>query len=177
MVLLRGIKDMESINKFEIMVAGWLKPLPHLPTNARKWIADNVWWMALTIINLSIIGILAMISFIFTVISLVNATSIYYSYSGASAYNGWSILAIIALLAIFAVNIILYAMSIMPLQLLQKRGWKYLFWALILQTVSVLISAILFGTVAGLIIGAIVIVICTYLLYEARSNFIVSHKN
>jgi hypothetical protein len=167
---------MESIEKIETTLAGWLKPLPHLPVNARKWFADNIWWMALVVINLSIIGILAVISFIFSVIALLNSVSLYYSYGASSIYNGWSIVALIAIFIILVVNIGLYALSIAPLQLLQKKGWKYLFKALMLQVVALIIGAILFGSILGFVIGIIGVAIVGYVLFEARSQFTVSRK-
>ncbi len=176
---------MESIEKLEAQIAGWLRPLPHLPTKGQKWFADNAWWMVVVSINFSIMGILAVISSIFTAIAFMNAvssySSIYSSYSSSSSYNGWIILVFLLVLSILIVNIILMALAVTPLQLSQKKGWNRLFRILLLNAILMLIGAIstwtLLGFVVVLIVGTIVASAGTYLLFETRSHFSSSSKN
>ena len=49
---------MKSIYKLEKMIESWLKPVPHLPTEWRKWLADNAWWLTIIGVVLSTISVL-----------------------------------------------------------------------------------------------------------------------
>ena len=52
---------MKSIYKLEKMIESWLKPVPHLPTEWRKWLADNAWWLTIIGVVLSTISVLGML--------------------------------------------------------------------------------------------------------------------
>lgn len=172
---------MKSIEKLETTVARWLEPLPHLPTSARKWIAQNIWWMIMVGVILSVIGILAMIGGILTTISLLGTTVSVYGYYIAPAYTGWFVFSLIVSLAFTIATVALIAMAINPLKVYQKEGWKLLFWAFILRVVAIVINAIFTfnasDSIWTVINGAVGIIIGVYLLYEIRSYFNISVKS
>lgn len=172
---------MKSIEKLELMVARWLEPLPHLPISARKWIADNIWWIVLVGVILSVIGTLGMIGGIFTAIALMGTTFSAYGYSIAPAYTGWFVMSLVISFAFMVASVILTAMSVSPLKIKQKEGWMLLFYTLVLRAVAVVIGAFftysMFGFIGAVISGAIGIAISAYLLYEIRSYFNISVKS
>ena len=172
---------MKSIEKLETTIARWLEPLPHLPTSARKWIAQNIWWMIMVGVILSVIGIFAMIGGILTAISLLGTTVSIYGYYIAPAYTSWFVFSLIVSLAFMIATIAFIAMAINPLKVYQKEGWKLLFWALILRVVAIVVNAIFTlnaaNSISMVINGAIGIIIGAYLLYEIRSYFNISVKS
>ena len=83
---------MESIHKLENMIEGWLKPLPHLPTQWRKWLADNLWWITLVGVVLSVIGVIGLFIAMLIAIPLIGTTTSLYSAYGITTtqtYTGW----------------------------------------------------------------------------------------
>lgn len=169
---------MTGINKAENMVAGWLKSVPHLPKGGQKWLAENVWWIALIGVIASTIGILVAIGGIFTYMALVGTYSYVYS---ASPYGaGWIVGSVVSLL--FSVLIIaLLASAISPLKAQQRKGWDRLFLVLLVNAISVVVSAVLsfsvLGFIFGLIFGAIGVAISSYFIFEIRSHFVAGHAH
>lgn len=166
---------MKSIEKLETMVADWLKPLPHLPIAFKKWLAENIWWIVLVSVILSVIGTLFMIIGVFTAISLLGTTTSMFGYYIAPAYTGWSVMALMISMLFMIATVILAAMAISPLKVSQKRGWMLLFSMMVLRAVAAVVGAIftysVFGFMSSLISSAIGIAVGAYLLYEIRSYF------
>jgi hypothetical protein len=167
---------MVNTTKIENMVAGWLKPMPHLPKGGQKWLAENVWWIVLIGVIASAISLLIGIGSIFVYIALVETYSSVYS---AAAYGpGWVIGSVVSLL--FSVLIVvLLAMAISSLKAGQKSGWNKLFLVLLINAVSVVIGAVLtlnpIGFVVGILFGAIGVAIGAYFTFEIRSHFVAGH--
>jgi len=164
---------MSYISKIENMVSGWLKPVPHLPKGAQKWIAENVWWIVLIGVIASVISLLIGIGAIFTYMALVGTYSYVYS---ASPYGaGWIIGSVVGLL-FSALIIVLLATAISPLKNGQKKGWERLFLVVLVNAVSVVLGAILtfspIGFIFGIIFGAIGVAISAYFTFEIRSHFV-----
>ena len=173
---------MININKLENMVAEWLKPLPHLPANGRKWIAENVWWITLIGVILSVIGALAMFGSIFAAMAwfgIYMGTYTNYVYT-APVYSGWAMFGYMISMISMVITFILMVMAVNPLKRLQKKGWMLLFYVLIIQAVVAVLSAVftysLFGFINGILVGAISVAISAYLLYEIRSYFVTAKK-
>jgi hypothetical protein len=164
---------MVNIAKIENMVAGWLKPMPHLPKGGQKWLAENVWWIVLVGVIASTISLLISIGAIFTYIALVGAYSNVYS---AAAYGpGWVIGSIVSLLFSILI-IVLLATAIGSLKAGQSKGWDRLFLVLLIKAVAVVIGAVLtlnpIGFVVGILFGAIGVAISAYFTFEIRSHFV-----
>lgn len=171
----QGVRGMSVLQKIEAKVGQWLKPVPHLPQTAQKWIATNAWWIVLIGVVVSAIGILVAIGGIFTYLAFVGNAASYYGIYSVSAYGpGW-ILDTIASLILTIVIVILSALAISPVKSLSKKGWDLLFIVFVLKGVGVVLSAILglniIGFFFGIIFGAIGLAIGAYFLYEIRSYF------
>ena len=164
---------MSYISKIENMVSGWLKPVPHLPKGAQKWIAENVWWIVLIGVIASVINVLISIGAIFTYMALVGTYSYVYS---ASPYGAGWIIGSIAGLLFSALIIALLATAISQLKNGQKKGWDRLFLVVIINAVSVVVGAILTFNIVGFILwiifGAIGVAISAYLTFQIRSHFV-----
>jgi predicted lysophospholipase L1 biosynthesis ABC-type transport system permease subunit len=170
------------MEKSEAMIAGWLKPLPQLPTSACKWVAENIWWITMLGAVLSAIGTLFMIFAFMSAITLVGVTTgVYGSYVVSAAYTGIAVftMAVAILFMIATVGII--AKAVTPLKNADKKGWSLLFWLLMLRALAVVCGAVLtysfFGFIASVIYGGIGLAIAAYLLFEIKSYFIKVEKS
>lgn len=169
---------MESMKKLENTIGEWLKPLPHLPTNWRNWLAKNVWWLVLIGVILSVLGVLLLVSAVLTAMATVGTvTSIYgaYGISVAQAYTGWWYAASVASLAFLALTVVINAMAITPLKAQSKKGWDLLFLVFLIGIVSSIVSVVLnfssYNVIANIFSSVIGIVIGAYFLFEIRSHF------
>lgn len=165
---------MESIKKLENMIEGWLKPLPHLPANAQKWIAINIWWLELigvVILAFSGIALLGTLGLALGITSTI---------FGISAFSGLLAISSIISLAASAASVVVMAMAISPLKALKKKGWDLLFIALLINCASVVLSALIhmngLNFLTSLFSGAIGAAIGAYFLFEIRSYFVLVKK-
>lgn len=167
---------MSVLHKIETLVSGWLKPVPHLPKAAQKWIAVNAWWIVLVGVIASAIGILTSIGAIMTYLTFMSNVSGYYSVYGTSPYAGTWMLATIVSLAFSAALLVTMALAIKPLKAHQRQGWSLLFIGFVLSAANVVLGAILsfspLGFIFGLIFGAIGLAISAYFLFEIKSHFV-----
>jgi len=164
---------MDYMKKLETMVAGWHKGVPHLPVAGQKWLAANIWWIVLVGAIISGISVLFALGGLFTLIALVGAvSSSYYVYGGVTS---WAILSSLVALLFTAAAAALLALAVKPLKERQKKGWVILFATLLLNTLAVVVNAVLsfsvFGFVFGIIFGAIFLGIYAYFLYEIHGQF------
>jgi hypothetical protein len=168
---------MSVVTKIETMVAGWLKPAPHLPKGGQKWIAENVWWIALIGLVASIFGIFAIIAGLIAVATFAPLVD-YYGTTVSRSYNGASAISLVISLVLFIAQIALLAMSLKPLRMLQSRGWDLLFLMLLLNAVSVVLNTLFspnpVAFISSLLFGAIGLAIGAYFTFEIRSYFV--HK-
>jgi uncharacterized membrane protein YhaH (DUF805 family) len=163
----------KSIKKFEDMIEGWLKPVPHLPDTWRKWLSENVWWLALIGVILSVIGLFGLGVALLAATSLVGVASYYGAYAPA-AYAGIGLFTGFVSLIALALTATITAMAIRPLRLLNKKGWDLLFLAFLVGVVSQVVSAVLplTGFVITNLLGAFIsAAISAYFLFEIRSHF------
>jgi hypothetical protein len=169
------------MEKSEAMIAGWLKPLPQLPTSARKWFAENIWWVTMLGVVLSAIGTLFMIFAFLSAITLVGITMGPYGSYITSAYSGVAIFAMAVAILFMVATVGIMTKAVMPLKNAEKKGWVLLFWLLMLRVLAVVCGAVLtynfFGFIAGVIYGGIGLAIAAYLLFEIKSYFIKVEKS
>jgi len=165
---------MESINKLENTIEGWLKPLPHLPADWRKWLSENVWWIVLIGVILSVIGTIMLVMAVIAAMSFVSTTTNYLGAYGVKVVQvytvGWYIATIISAVSL-VVTIIIEAMAISPLKVLNKKGWDLMFIAYLIGIALSVVSAVLTLTIINLIGTAIGAAIGAYFLFEIRSHF------
>jgi hypothetical protein len=164
---------MELLTKLEQQVLKWAKGVPHLPTPARKWLGDNVWWIALVGAILTGIGILFAFVGLIGVISVLGTPAA--SYFATTTFTSWAIVTGVVGLVFLVIEGLLLATAITPLKEKQKKGWVLLFVLWLVGAVSVVVNAILslnpFGFVLGLLFGAIWLAITGYFLFEIHGQF------
>ena len=174
--LLRGIIEMnKSIDIIEDFIEKSLSKLPHLPERFKKWLSTNFWIIILVGLLLSCLAVIFMIVYLIQNISMIGAYPrfVYGLYSvNLSYHSGWNIFTDIISIIFMTGTIILISLSIKPLMNSQKKGWKLLFYALLLQAVAIIINAILSLNILSLIYGLIGFAIGSYLLFEVKSYFV-----
>jgi uncharacterized membrane protein YfcA len=166
---------MDQIKKLETIVGNWLKPLPDIPLAAKKWIAENIWWLA--IISL-VASIISAITLIFGIISYSAATATINTYSyyvhGLQYSTTWLTGALVDLV-VLVLTIVITASAIKLLQDLRYRGWFLLFLLLVLSAIHTVVGAIVSLNVGvfllDIVFGAIVLFIAAYLLFQIRGQF------
>lgn len=168
---------MESIRKLENTIEGWLKPLPHLPADWRKWLTENVWWITLIGVVISAFGILSLINMIFTAMNVSNSVNSWYNALGIKdvVYSNWWYASSLISVAFLALMTVLEAMAIKPLKATKVKGWDLMFLVFLLGIASQVVNLILnLGSInvvsnaLGVVIGA---AIGAYFLFEIRSGF------
>lgn len=168
---------MATASNLESTIGGWYKKAPHLPKNAQKWLAENVWWLALIGAVLSVLGLFAIVPLLLVALSLSAAVTPYMSvYAPGYAYAGLGWLSIMISSIGYIVTTILLVMAIGPLKERAKRGWNLLFWSFLINfalTIVADIVALNFLALVGALIGA---AIGGYLLFEIHGYFGVKHK-
>jgi hypothetical protein len=164
---------MKFLHKIEKMIAGWLKNVPHLPVDGKKWLATNVWWLALIGAILTGISLLVAITGLVSLLSIVGTYVATYYVS--QAVSGWAIMTTIVSIIFMAAAVTLLAMAITPLKEMKKKGWVLLFMVFLLEAVSLIVSAVLTLNVAAAIIsllfGGIFLAIIGYFLFEIHGQF------
>ena len=173
MRLLNKEFTMEFIGKLEKMVLGWAKDVPHLPPAGQRWLGSNVWWIVLIGAIFSGIAFLFALGGLFTLVSLLGAVSNSYYVTGN--FTSLAIANAIISIVFLVINGLLLAFAVKPLQNKQKKGWVLLFMALLVEAVSVVISAVLtfsfVGFVVTILFGAIGLAIGAYFIAEIHGQF------
>jgi len=171
---------MDSVKKLEILIQDRLKSLPHLPVNAQKWIADNIWWMAILGAFGSAIATLAVVNGVFGYMSFVSNASSYAGFYAVSSYlTGWIWNALIGLLFLAASTVIL-SKAVTPLKEHRRLGWDLMFMLTLLGAARAFLDAVFtfsfFGFLFGVLFAVLGLAIGAYLLLEIRSYFVKSNK-
>lgn len=174
--LLRSMKKL--MNKIEVLLEKWLKPIPRLPESFRKWLATNLWIIVLVGVVISIVSIIVSFVGLVAILSwLGTATrSLYGYYIYAHSYSSWSAVTAIVSILLAVGMLILMAMAISPLKAGKKKGWDILFFALLFQAAVIVINAVISLNIVsfllGIIFGAIGVAAGAYLLFEVKSHFV-----
>lgn len=170
---------MESIHKLEKTVAGWYKNMPHLPVGGRKWLADNIWWIALVALVLSVLAIFPLVAAVMLAGAVVGGMGAAYggAYGAAGvALTGTVLLAVWVTIAFLILEVILIGMSISPLKAHKRKGWDLLFILALLNVVSVVASALIGFNFMSLVWGLLWSAVGAYFLFEIRDSFEGSEK-
>lgn len=159
---------MEATKPLESKIAEMHKGLPHLPLGFRAWLTENIWWLAIIGLVLTLIGVL----------TSLQALSTLNMYSGLAASYGvvyaQSQTVIWVTIAGLIVEAVLLGMAISPLKAKLEKGWRLLFILSLLSIVVSVLSVVLGGgyyasSLVGLVIGT---AISWYLLFEIRDGFV-----
>jgi len=164
---------MEYISKLEHTIGGWLKNAPHLPVDARKWIATNSWWIVTVLTVLDAIAIVILITSVLGNMAVIGSTVA--SYYVSTTFLTVTLIRSIVSLVFCVIEFILLIMAIRPLREKQKKGWVLMFGVLLLGAVSAVVSALItlsvFNFIQSIIFSALWLAISAYFLFEIRSEF------
>ena len=164
---------MDYLKKLEEKVFGWFKAAPNLPNDARKWLGDNIWWIAIVGVVLTVIHILRGLSTLEQQVSLQG--SVAGSYYVSSTTSDWIIVTVSVSLIFLIIEAILMFLSIQPLKEKQKKGWVLLFAAWLISAVGLVVNAFLtlgvFSFIITVLFGAVWLAISGYFLFEIHGQF------
>lgn len=170
---------METVKKFESILEEWLKPLPHLPAEWRKWLANNAWWMTLISAILSGLSALAYVGTLLDALSLRGFTG-FYGYYVPQIYSGLWFFATIVSLAFLVITTVFSATAVNPLKVMSRKGWDLLFLVYIVSLISAIVNQLLVFNYANMIYSLISLVISAavggYILFEVKGYFKVEAK-
>ncbi|MEO5949989.1 MAG: hypothetical protein ABIQ04_00925 [Candidatus Saccharimonadales bacterium] len=165
---------MEQINKLQLTVAEWLKDVPHLPVEVRKWIAQNIWWITIVGVVFGAFGIIGALLAVAVVGSVSTALG---GVVVGAALTGTLLIATFVSLALLIITVILESMAIKPLKVLNKKGWDLLFLVTIVSLLFGLVSALIRIDVVGVITSVLSAGVSSYFLFEIIGYFkTVDHK-
>jgi hypothetical protein len=164
---------MEFLNKIEQKVVSWFKTTPNLPNEAKKWLADNVWWFVIIGVILSIINILRGLSVLESQLSMQGTVA--NSYYVSASVSDWVIVTVSVSLVFLILEAILLFFAIQPLKEKQKKGWVLLFAAWLISAVALVVNALLtlgvLSFIISILFGGIWLAISGYFLFEIHGQF------
>lgn len=157
----------ERVSGLEKWLDGVYKNVPSLPEGVRKWLANNVWWLAL------IGGILGLLSAFGLWQAVQVANNLVYNLGTYSAAYGAQYRPLIWIsLVVTVVQSVLLLMAYNGLKAHRKSGWNLLFYTSLLSVVTIiaylLTASYGFSNAIGSLIG---MAISFYFLFQIRSYF------
>ncbi len=168
MSVLRESNSMDTLVKLEKRILSWFNTVPHLPESVRKWLGDNLWWIAVIGLVISAIGA---VSVLFTTL-LSSAASVAYV---LPTFAAWQLITGMVLLGYLVIECILLGLAIKPLQSKQKKGWVLLYLLWLVGILFVVVQAVLtlnpFLFILQVLFGAIWVAISGYFLFEVHGQF------
>ncbi len=138
---------------------GWLAPIfakfSHLPEGGRQTLAKIIPWLALVF---GVLGLLGIIS--------AGSLMSYLSFS----FIGMGMLQISMFISLLAglIASVLEILAFKPLQSRRKKGWNFLFYAIVLTTVATLLTLLFGYSDIGSLVGSL---IGFWLLFEVRGLY------
>jgi hypothetical protein len=165
---------MADTKDLEATIGGWYEAmkLPHLPKEGQKWLANNVWWLALIGAILSVLGLLAIVPLFLLAVGIGAAVSVV-----TVAYSGLFWLSSLITVVAYIGTTILLIMAINPLKAKAKRGWQLLFWSYLINFAFAIVSGLIVFSVMSIVTSLIGAAIAGYFLYEIRGYFGAHHKH
>lgn len=167
---------MEQLNKFEKTVAQWYKNVPHLPKGFTDWLAENVWWLVIIGVALSLFAIPALLGALLLAMGISASFGVYGAGVTEAGFFGVVWLAAILSLAGIVVTTILEIMAISPLKAKKKRGWTLLFAVALFNLAFAIVSNIVTFNLVGAVFAVIWAGVWGYFLFEIHSYFGAHHK-
>lgn len=164
---------MELLSKLEHTIAKWLREVPHLPLNIRRWFGDNLWWIILIGAILSGLSVFGLIIALFSNISMLGSQFI--AYYASTTFVTLAIVKTVVSLVFAAISCVLLSLAVTPLKEKQKKGWVLIFVSWLVNAVSVVVSAIItlnpFSFLTSIIFGALGLLVGLYFIFEIHGQF------
>lgn len=163
---------MDSISKLEVTVAKWYENAPHLPVGGRKWLSENIWWLVLIGVILTVFAIFGLFSLLFL------SGAILVGAGGAVGAALGGILWVAALVSVLflLVQLVLMTMAISPLKQMRKQGWVLLFAVTLLNVVADVVGFLFKFNVFDLVWSLFMAAVAAYFLFEIRSSFVAARS-
>lgn len=149
------------------------KKLPvQLPEGARKWLADNAWWLTLLGGILALWGAWGFWQTGHYVSDLARwADQLSRATGGTGTSTDLGVMWYLAL-ASLVVEGVLYLMAFSSLKEHKKSGWNLLFYASLVGVVMGVLQAFVPGYGMGSLVGVVIgVVIGWFVLFQVRSKF------
>lgn len=143
------------------------KQLPHLPSNGRMWLAENAWWMILIGVVLGGFGTIGT----FATVSFVGALLAGFGGMFGAMVGGLAVIAVAISLVFSIVTIILLLLAIAPLKHMRGRGWRLVFYAVLVNALGVVLHFLVSGNIMGLIWNLAWLAVGMYFLYEMKKHY------
>ena len=164
---------MELLVKLERMIVQWLHEVPHLPGDVRKWLSDNVWWIAIVGAVATGVGILGLLATLFSNLSVLNSPFV--SYYASTTFVALATVKTVVSLVFTALGCILLALAVTPLKEKQKKGWVLIFGSWLVSAVAVVVGAVMtlnpLSFLTDIIFGALALLVGLYLIFEIHGQF------
>ena len=164
---------MEALKKLENTIIGWLTKVPNLPESVRKWLGDNIWWIA--IVGAILIGLAVTIQLTSLMGAIAILGSVGATYYASATFTSYAITTGFISLFFSVLTAVLLIIAVKPLQSKEKKGWVILFAVWLLNILTTVVSAALTLNpvffITTILFNAIWIAISGYLLFEMHSQF------
>lgn len=161
-----------KVNAIENWLAGIYKNAPALPSGARDWIANNVYWLAAVGGVLGLWGAYSL----WRVTQWSNGLAQYADemaryYGTTSLSNDYGVM-LWVVIAAAVVQAVLALMAVGPLKAHRKNGWNLLFYGALLSVVMAVLYLFTNGYGMGSFLGSLLgSAIGLYFLFQIRSHF------
>lgn len=174
MRLLRGDLGMDGLVQLERKIQGWLKGVPHLPRDARRWLGANMWWLVGALAVITGIAVFSLILATFS--SLAMLGNPYVGFYASTTLAALATVKTMVSLIFTAVVCFLLALAVAPLKEKQKKGWYLIFAATLVCVASVVVGAAItlnaFAFLTNIIFGAVWLLLVVYIVFEVHGEFV-----
>lgn len=165
---------MEAVRSLEKTLNDVYRNVPHLPKTFTQWLADNIWWLVIIGVVLSILSLLALIPLALFAFGLSASVATAYTTDVSSFQGAW--LSVGLQLAVLIATTVIEAFAISPLKVKAKKGWTLLFIAALVNTVANIIISLVDFNIFGIVTGLLWAAVWGYVLFEIHGYFGAAHK-
>lgn len=141
--------------------------LPHLPTNGRQWLANNIWWIVLIAAVVGAFGVFVLM--VFTLIGGIFWIGAAFLF--AAKFGGLALLAAMLVLFLTLANVVLAIMAISPLKTKRRNGWLLLLASLFAGFIAALLTDFISVNEWAAVKEVVFFAIGLYVMYEVREYF------
>lgn len=159
--------NQKKYREIEAIVVGWHARSPHLSSNGRQWLANNVWWIVLIAAIAGAFG--AVMLLLITLVGGVFVAGAVFLFS--AKYGGLALLVATVVVTLTFANVVTAALAVSPLRMKRKKGWLLLALSLTLGFVAALLTDLLRQDEWAVIKEVIFYGIGVYVLLELREYF------
>jgi hypothetical protein len=160
------------MNKIEQTLAKWYGAVQPLSADTRKWVATNLWLVALVGVVLMICMLFIFIPILLTALTISSTVSVispYVPYYENDQGHAW--VAFLANTIGCIVGAVLLSFAVGPLRRMKKIGWNLVFWWLIIGMILGIISGVVLYSPLAVFVTVVFIIVGGHFLFETREYF------